>query len=141
MRCPLNKYLDRIRKPRCFLLYALAPNNLPAAEANHILNATLGDPSLPLAISHDHFIGQAGGFVIFFVETQTEREALLRQNYLQGWHVELQPLIYSRNPAAMDEQIAYTLRAHAEMDWDTVRHIERPSYGNPNWEAQTALKD
>ena len=80
----MNEYVKRIRKPRCFLLYALAPSELPAAEANRVLNAFIGDPSLPLAIFHDHFIGQPGGIVIFYVETSEERDALLTQTYLDG---------------------------------------------------------
>ena len=38
---------------RVALLYALAPSDLPAAEANRILNAFIGDPHLPLAIFFD----------------------------------------------------------------------------------------
>jgi hypothetical protein len=75
----MNEHAKRIRKPRCFLLYALAPNDLPAAEANRILNAFIADPDLPLAVFHDHFIGQPGGIIIFYVETVEEREALLAQ--------------------------------------------------------------
>jgi len=79
----MNEHAKRIQKPRCFLLYALAPAGLPAAEANRILNAFIADPSLPLAIFHDHFIGQPGGTVIFYVETPEERDALLGQTYLE----------------------------------------------------------
>jgi hypothetical protein len=61
----MNEHAKRIRKPRCFLLYALAPSDLPAAEANRILNAFIADPHLPLAVFHDHFIGQPGGIIIF----------------------------------------------------------------------------
>ena len=73
----MNEHIKRISKPRCFLLYALAPKDMPAAEANHTLNAFIGDPALPLAIFHDHFIGQAGGIVIFYVETPEERDRYL----------------------------------------------------------------
>ncbi len=80
----MNEHVKRIRKPRCFLLYALAPAHLSAAQANHILNDFIGDPALPLAIFHDHFIGQPGGMVIFYAETAEEREALLAQKHLAG---------------------------------------------------------
>ena len=96
----MNEHAKRIRKPRCFLLYALAPEGLPAAEANRILNAFIADPALPLAIFHDHFIGKPGGMVIFYVETAGERDALLAQTYLDGWQVEIQPLIFSHSPSA-----------------------------------------
>lgn len=137
----MNEHLKRIRKPRCFLLYALAPGEMPAAEANRILNDFIGDPSLPLAIFHDHFVGRPGGVVIFYVETTEERDALLAQSYLDGWRVEIQPLIFSYSPAAFDEQIAFTLRAYRGVDWATLQREQRPSYGNPGREAETAEED
>jgi hypothetical protein len=137
----MNEHAKRIRKPRCFLLYALAPDGLPAAEANRILNQFIGDSSLPLAIFHDHFIGQPGGLVIFYVETSEERDALLAQKYLDGWHIEIQPLIFSHSPAAFDEQIAFTLRAYRGVNWESLQKEERPSYGNPSREAETAEEE
>jgi hypothetical protein len=137
----MNEHTKRIQKPRCFLLYALAPSGLPAAEANRILNTFIGDPALPLAVFHDHFIGQAGGLVIFYVETAQERDALLAQTYLDGWQVEIQPLIFSYSPAAFDEQIAFTLRAYRGTDWETLQKDRRPSFGNPSQEAETAEEE
>ncbi len=137
----MNEHAKRIRKPRCFLLYALAPDGMPAAEANRILNAFIGDPALPMAIFHDHFIGQPGGVVIFYVETPEERDALLTQKYLEGWHVEIQPLIFSYSPAAFDEQTAFTLRAYRNLNWEMLQKEKRPSYGNPGREAETAEEE
>ena len=137
----MNEHVKRISKPRCFLLYALAPSDLPAAEANRILNAFIGDPALPLAIFHDHFIGQPGGIVIFYVETAAERDGLLEQAYLDGWRVEIQPLIFSRSPSAFDEQIAFTLRAYSGANWETLQKDQRPSFGNPSREAETAEEE
>ena len=137
----MNEHAKRIRKPRCFLLYALAPSGMPAAEANRILNVFIGDPALPLAIFHDHFIGQPGGIVIFYVETTEERDALLGQQFLTGWQVEIQPLIFSHSPSAFDEQIAFTLKAYRGMDWDSLKRNKRPSYGNPSREAETAEEE
>ena len=137
----MNDQLKRIQKPRCFLLYALAPDGMPASEANRILNSFIGDPSFPLAIFHDHFIGQPGGVVIFYVETTQQRDALLSQNHLNGWHVELQPLIFSHSPAAFDEQTAFTLRAYRGVDWEALQRDKRPAYGNPNREAETAEEE
>jgi hypothetical protein len=137
----MNEHVKRIRKPRCFLLYALAPSHLSAADANHILNNFIGDPSLPLAIVHDHFIGQPGGMVIFYVETAEERDALLAQKYLADWRVEIQPLIFSHSPSAFDAQIAFTLKAYRGVDWEVLQKEERPSYGNANHEAETAQEE
>lgn len=137
----MNDQLKRIQKPRCFLLYALAPTGMPASEANRILNAFIGDRSLPVAIFHDHFIGQPGGIVIFYVETIQERDALLAQKHLEGWHVEVQPLIFSHSPSAFDEQIAFTLRAYRGVSWETLQREQRPAYGNPSREAETAQEE
>jgi hypothetical protein len=137
----MNELAKRISKPRCFLLYGLAPSGLPASEANRILNAFIGDPALPLAIFHDHFIGQPGGLVIFYVETGEQRDALLAQTYLEGWRVEIQPLIFSRGPSAFDEQIAFTLRAYRGVNWETLQKEQRPSFGNPSREAETAEEE
>ncbi len=137
----MNTQIKHIQKPRCFLLYVLAPEGMSAAEANRILNSFIGDPSLPVAIFHDHFIGQAGGVVIFYVETTQQRDALLAQKHLDAWHVELQPLIFSHSPAAFDEQIAFTLRAYRGLDWEAVQRDKRPAYGNPNREAETAQEE
>jgi len=137
----MNEHAKRIRKPRCFLLYALAPSDLPAAEANRVLNAFIADPHLPLAIFHDHFIGLPGGIIIFYVETVEEREALLAQTYLEGWRVEIQPLIFSHGPSALDAQIAFTLWAYRGVDWESLQKENRPAYGNPNREAETTEEE
>ena len=137
----MNEHVKHIQKPRCFLLYALAPGGMPAADANRILNAFIGDPSLPLAIFHDHFIGEPGGFIIFYVETPEERDALLAQKQLDGWHVEIQPLIFAHSPSAFDAQTAFTLRAYRGVDWEALQRENRPAYGNPSREAETAEEE
>ena len=137
----MNEQAKRIQKPRCFLLYALAPEEVRAAEANRILNSFIADPALPLAIFHDHFIGEPGGMIIFYVETAEERDALLTQKYLAGWQVDIQPLIFSHGPSAFDEQIAFTLKAYRGVDWELLQKDKRPAYGNPSREAETAQEE
>jgi len=117
----MNEHAKRIQKPCCYLLYALAPSGMPAVEANRILNLLIGDSSLPLAIFHDHFIGQSGGIVIFYVQTSQERDALIAQKHLKDWHVEIQPLIFSYSPSAFDSQTAITLQAYRGMDCETLQ--------------------
>ncbi|MBI5842839.1 MAG: hypothetical protein HZB19_22330 [Chloroflexi bacterium] len=136
-----NKQLFHITKPRCFLVYALAPDGLTAREANLTFNKFVGDRSLPLVIFHDHFIGQPGGIAIFYIQTPEERGLLLNQKHLDGWQVEYQPLIFSYSPSALDEQTAYTLSAYRGVDWASLQKEERPSYGNPAREAETAEED
>jgi hypothetical protein len=131
----------RITKPRCFLIYALAPENVSAAEANRQFNTFIGDGALPLVLFHDHFIGQPGGFAIFFAENEHERDALANyQSLLKGWSVELRPLIFSYSPAAFDEQIAFTLKAYRGMSWERLQRELRPAYGNPSHEVEVAAE-
>ena len=137
----VSKQLSHIKKPRCFLVYALAPKGFSARDANLIFNTFVGDRNLPLAVFHDHFIGQPGGVAIFYVETPEERDILLAQKHLDGWRVEYQPLIFSHSPSAFDEQIAFTLRAYRGLNWDILQKAERPSYGDPIREAETAEED
>jgi len=131
--------MTAVNKPRCFLVYALAPDGTLPSEANRIFNEFVGDRSLPLVLFHDHFIGKPGGIAIFYIENTEEREALFNAKHLSGWNVEIRPLIFSYSPSAFDEQIAYTLSAYRGEDWQSLRSEERPSYGhNPRLEAETA---
>ena len=121
-------------------MYALAPQKLSPGTANQTLNAICADHELPLVLYHDHFIGWAGGIILFFAETAAEREVLQQgiKPYLADWEYDLHPLIFSYNPAAFDEQIAYTLRAYRDTDWELLQAEKRPAYGNPGEEAETA---
>lgn len=118
------------KKARCYLVYALAPNGVKAKEANRVINEMSADASLPLALWHDHFIGQAGGTIIFYAETQAEQQALFENQHLQGWQVDYRPLVFSFSPSAFDAQISYTLKNYRSTDWETLRNSERPNYGN-----------
>jgi hypothetical protein len=128
----------KFTKPRCVLVYALAPDTLRPADANRLMNEFVADRTLPLVLYHDHFIEKRGGLAIFFVSSVEERDALENTTHLEGWHVEFRPLIYSYSPAAFDEQIAYTLNAYRGRDWQELRAEERPAYGDPRAEADSA---
>ncbi len=130
-----------VRRPRCFLVYALAPEEFPASEANRIFNEFIGDQGLPLAVFHDHFIGHAGGIAIFYVESPEQRDALLSQTRLVGWRVECRPMVFSHSPSAFDEQIAFTLRAYRSANWERLQKESRPRYGNAAREAETGQED
>ena len=130
--------LPNIQKPRCFVVYALAPEGLPAAKANELFNTYVADSKRGLALFHDHFIGQRGGVALFFLETDAEREVLQDLGELENWSVAIHPLIFSYSPAAFDEQIAFTLKAYRNADWEMLQQEQRPNYGNPRQEAKTA---
>jgi hypothetical protein len=122
-------------------VYALAPTGLAAAEANRLFNEFVADASLPLAVFHDHFIGEPGGIAIFYAETAAERLALEKQRRLDGWRVEHRPMVFAHSPAAFDEQIAFTLRAYRAEDWEQLQREQRPRYGSASREAETAQED
>ncbi|MEL6406531.1 MAG: hypothetical protein AAFR81_19335 [Chloroflexota bacterium] len=130
-----------LKKPRCYLLVAHAPENVTPSRANDIFNAFVAERRLPLVIFHDHFIGQLGGVALFFIENAEERAMLEQHSLLATWSCQLYPLIYAYNPAAVDEQITYTLKHYRDVDWQMLRHEKRPHYGDPNREAQTGQED
>lgn len=133
--------MQSIRNPRCFLVYALAPDGCAPAEANRLLNAYVADERRGLAVFHDHFIGEPGGVAVFYVETEAQRVALGDLGPLEGWRVDVRPLIFSRSPAGFDEQTSFTLRTYRKADWERLRLEERPRYGDPLKEAETAQED
>jgi hypothetical protein len=134
---------NRARRPRCYVLYALAPEGIAMPAANNCINALVGDNTLPLAIFHDHFLDRPGGLAVFYAQSGTEIEALDEgiARHLDGWRVETRPLIFSFSPAAFDEQIAYTLRTYRNEDWAALQTLKRPSYGNPSREAETGIEN
>ncbi len=128
----------KFTKPRCVLVFALAPKELRAADANRILNEFVADRGLPQVLFHDHFIEKRGGVAIFFVSSAAEREALNNSKHLVGWDVQMNPLIFSYNPAAFDEQIRYTLQSYRGVNWELLQKEARPAYGDLREEAETA---
>jgi hypothetical protein len=133
--------LLQLRRPRCILIIAKAPTSLPPAEANRIFNEFVSSQTLPLAIFHDHFLGEAGGVAIVFAESDANRRALMSSTLLDDWSVELHPLVFSHSPAAFDEQIAFTLKAYRGVDWEELQRERRPRYGSAAREAETAAEE
>ena len=133
----------RATRPRCYVLYALAPEGMAMRAANDGINALVGDKMLPLAIFHDHFLDRPGGLAVFHTQSVAEIEALDYgiAKHLDGWRVEARPLIFSHSPSAFDEQIAYTLRTYRDEDWAVVQTLNRPAYGNPAREAETGIEN
>ena len=127
----------KFSKPRCVLVYAVAPEGLSARDANSGFNEFIADTSLPLVLFHDHFLGERGGVAVFYVTTQDERDRLESSQVLAGWRVEFRPLVFSFSPSAFDEQIAYTMHAYRGANWEAVQQEKRPLYTNPAEEADT----
>ncbi len=133
----MSKRTFNFRKPRCVLVYALAPDGTKPAEANRLVNEFVGDRSLPLVLYHDHFLGELGGMAVFYVDSAESMQALTNHSHLPGWQIDYRPLIFAYNPAAFDEQITYTMKAYRGEDWEAVQQEKRPAYGNPQQEAVT----
>ncbi len=134
----MNEYAKQAQKPRCFLVYALAPRELPA---NRIFNGFIGDRSLPRVVFSDHFTGEAGGMAVVCLEKTAQRDAPLNQRHLQDWQVQVQPLIFFHSPSALDEQTAFILNSYRDEDRKKLREEKRPSQGNPAGEAGTAREE
>lgn len=128
----------KFTKSRCVLVYATAPAGLSARDTNTVFNAFVADRSLPLVLFHDHFLGERGGVAVFYVTSEEERDSLQASTVLNGWKVDLRPLIYSFSPSAFDEQIAYTMQAYRDADWGAIQQEKRPSFTDPVLEAETA---
>ena len=138
-----NIEVIRAKKARLHMLYALAPENCKPSEANRLINNIVLSDKTPLCIYHDHFLGKAGGLAFFDITDLKEIDELEKEslNILEGWSIEIRPLIFSHNPAAFDEQIAYTIDAYSNQNWDDLKKENRPTYVSPIEEVETASDD
>jgi len=130
------------KRSRCYLVYALAPPGIKASEANRTINEMIGDNELPLALWHDHFLAGPGGCIIFFVENESEQQALFNNRYITDWEVDYRPMVFSFNPAAFDAQIDYTLQNYGRKNWHELRQESKPDYvqRDTRREAETAVE-
>jgi len=55
--------------------------------------------------------------------------------------VEYRPMIFSYSPSAFDEQVAFTLKAYRDVNWENLQQEKRPAYGNAAREAETAQEE
>lgn len=135
--------LAKPKKPRCVMMYAIAPQGFNPAAANVAINRLIARKDTPLCVYHDHFIGQPGGVAIFDIRDLAEIDALAKAcgEELDHWNVDVRPLIFSHNPAALDEQIRYTLHAYGDVDWNDLKQENRPVYANPADEVNRAADD
>lgn len=78
---------------------------------------------------------------VFFVATAAERRALAESARLEGWQVDINPLIFSHRPAGFDEQTACRLRAYRGLDWEQLQREQLPADGDLGRGAETAAED
>jgi hypothetical protein len=113
-------------KRRCYLVYALAPKGVTAAQANDLFNEYIGDPERGLAVFHDHFIGRHGGIAVFDLQTDAEVEMLDDPGPLAGWELAWYPLTFSRTAVGFVAQTDFTLRAYRDVDLARLIDEEAP---------------
>jgi hypothetical protein len=113
-------------KQRCYLVYALAPKGVTAAQANDLFNEYIGDPERGLAVFHDHFMGRHGGIAVFDLQTDAEAAKLDDPGPLAGWELAWYPLTFSRTAVGFVAQTDFTLRAYRDVDLAELIAREAP---------------
>jgi hypothetical protein len=94
---------------RCYLVYALAPADVPARAANDALNTYIGAGRRGLPVFHDHFTGTPhGGFAVFYVSTADELAQLDEPGPLEGWTISVHPLVFALAPLGFYAQAEFT---------------------------------
>jgi hypothetical protein len=112
---------------RCFLVYAIAPEGMPAREANELLNEYIAESGRGLIVSHDHFIGKPhGGFAVFEVRSEDEEAKLAEPGPLVGWELTSRPLTFSLTAVGFVAQADFTLRNYGGTSLAELEAAEQP---------------
>ena len=111
-------------KPRCFLVYALAPKRMTAREANERVNDYLADGRRGLCVWHDHFVGAHGGAVVFDVQSEEELAMLDDPGPLAGWDIAVHPLTFALSAVGFAAQISFTLENYRGVSLDELAATE-----------------
>jgi hypothetical protein len=112
---------------RCYLVYALAPEGIRAAEANRLLNEYIGDERRGLVVYHDHFIGRHGGVAVFEISSDEERGRLDDPGELEGWSIAIHPLVFSLTAVGFAAQTAFTLDRYRGTSLEQLEAAEASS--------------
>ena len=114
-------------KSRCFLVYALAPEDLSARDANDLLNQYIGESGRGQIVSHDHFIGKPhGGFAVFEVQSDEQQARLADPGPLEGWQLTSRPLTFSLTAVGFVAQADFTLRNYGGTSLAELEEAEQP---------------
>jgi hypothetical protein len=110
---------------RCFLVYAVAPPSMAAAEANDAINAYIEDQRRGIVVFHDHFSrAPHGGVAVFDVRSNEELRMLDDLGPLAGWQLHVHPLAFSLAAVGFIEQTHLTLREYAKTSAEDLRQSE-----------------
>jgi len=116
---------------RCYLVYALAPADVPARAANDALNAYIGEGLRGLPVFHDHFTGKPhGGVAVFYVATGAELARLDDPGPLEGWTISVHPLVFALAPLGFFAQAEFTTEQYggATLEELSVAQEDDPRY-------------
>ena len=105
---------------RCYLVYALAPEETSAREANDRLNEYVADARRGLSVWHDHFVGTHGGAVVLDVRSEEEQALLADPGPLAGWAIAVHPLTFSLSAVGFDAQARFTLERYRDVSLEQV---------------------
>jgi hypothetical protein len=95
-------------------VYAVAPEQMSARNANELLNEYIGESGRGLIVSHDHFVGKPhGGFAVFEVRTDDEEAKLADPGVLEGWDIAAHALTFSLTAIGFVAQVDFTLENYA----------------------------
>ena len=109
---------------RCYLVYAIAPDQMSARDANDALNAYIEDRGRGVPVAHDHFTGKPhGGFAVLFPRNDNELR-LDNPGPLEGWEIHHHPLVFALTPVGFDAQVGFTLQEYGHTTLDALRADE-----------------
>jgi hypothetical protein len=111
-------------QPRCFLVYALAPEGTTARDANDRLNEYVADRRRGLSVWHDHFVGAHGGAAVFDVRSEDELALLDDPGPLTGWRLAVHPLTFSLSATGFVAQTEFTLEQYRDVSLDELAAAE-----------------
>src|SRR5918992_777807 len=100
-------------RQRCYLVYAVAPEQVTARQANELLNEYVADRRRGFVVFHDHFTGKPhGGFAVFDVRDQEAFELLDDHGPLEGWDVAVHSLTFSMAATGFAAQMHLTAEGY-----------------------------
>lgn len=94
---------------RCWVVWADAPEGTSMRDANDAVNAFVANRDRGMLLFHDHFGDRPGGFAVFSIETEAERDAIHDAPEFEGWSVRRHPLIFAEGELGFLFQIDYTM--------------------------------
>ncbi len=112
-------------KQRCYLVYAVAPEQVTARAANELLNEYIEDRRRGFVIFHDHFTGKPhGGLAVFDVRDREAVDLLEDHGPLEGWDLAVHALTFSLAATGFAAQMALTAEAYGGKKLDQRREDE-----------------